>query len=189
MLLNFAVEKEKMEIRMEEEHKQRHQGAAGEYREFFKDQMAKDDTNMREIEKMRDEAMENIWRSRDEELKAKVDARNKLMAEVNASRDEQIFEKNRRAEEMRRTETIEVESNRKLWHQERQSEKDKKERKKHQTVQNMLWNKKIVDNKRQKETLEKQETFLIQKQMARAEQEYAERVQREAGSDDFLHTS
>ena len=111
------------------------------------------------------------------------------MAEVNASRDEQIFEKNRRAEEMRRTETIEVESNRKLWHQERQSEKDKKERKKHQTVQNMLWNKKIVDNKRQKETLEKQETFLIQKQMARAEQEYAERVQREAGSDDFLHTS
>ena len=42
-----------MEIRMEEEHKQRHQGAAGEYREFFKDQMAKDDTkHMREIEKM-----------------------------------------------------------------------------------------------------------------------------------------
>ena len=203
MLLDFAVEKEKMEIRMEEEHKQRHQGAAGEYREFFKDQMAKDqmakdDTkNMREIKKMRDEAMENTWTSRDEELKAKIDARNKLTAEVNASRDEQIFEKNRRAEEMRRTETIEVESNMKLWHQERQSEKDKKERKKQQTVQNMLWNKKIVDNKRQKETLEKQETFLIQKQMARAEQEYAERVQREAGraetyfprrgSDLFLH--
>ena len=102
--------------------------------------------------------MGNIWISRDKELKVKVDAHNKLMAEVNASRDEQIFEKNGCAEEMRRTETIEVESNRKLWHQENQSEKDKKERKKQQTVQNsMLWNKKIVDNKRQKENLEKLE--------------------------------
>ena len=99
---------------------------------------------------------------------------------------------------------IELELKNWIWfpiqgHKERQREKYKKKRKKQQKVQNMLWNKKIVDNKRQKETLEKQETFLIQKQMARAEQEYAERVQREeagraetyyprrAGSDLFLH--
>ena len=143
--------------------------------------MIKDEKDTNKVESVRDEAMNNIWQRRDADMKAKNDARNKLMLEVNASRDEQIREKNRRAEEMKRNESIEVENNIKLWEKERQCEQDKEEKQKQRKRENMLWNKKLMEDKLQQESLEKQKQFLLQKQMARTEQDYQARVEREAG--------
>ena len=181
IMLDYALEKERKEIDSENKQRQQHKGVSEEYRTFLQQQMIKDEKDTNKVESVRDEAMNNIWQRRDADMKAKNDARNKLMLEVNASRDEQIREKNRRAEEMKRNESIEVENNIKLWEKERQCEQDKEEKQKQRKRENMLWNKKLMEDKLQQESLEKQKQFLLQKQMARTEQDYQARVEREAG--------
>ena len=180
IMLNYALRKEKNDMEREEEERQKNQGQAQEYRVFLQQQMVKDQQDTHQIENIRDRAMEDIWQRRDAEMEAKNTARDKLMLEVNASRDAQIREKNKVAEEMRRKEAAEVDRNIELWEKERQNELDKENKKKERTINNMRFNKSMMEEKIREADLEKQRKFLVQKEMTLAEQNYQKRVEEES---------
>lgn len=179
IMLNYALEKERADIEAEKKRIQQNKGASEEYKTFLHKQMNKNEQSS--FSNDEEEAVQNIWQKRHADMKAEEEKRNKMMLEVNASREDQIRAKKQYAEELRQKESIEVENNIKIWEKEKQSEQDKEEEKKQRTVANMLWNKKAMEEVSKHKMLEKQKQFLFQKQMAHAEQKYQSRVEREAG--------
>ena len=68
------------------------------------------------------------------------------------------------------------------WENEQQAEERKQALKKQETIDNMLINKKMVEKKREKEALDKQQRFLVNKQIAYAEKEHQKRVENISGT-------
>jgi len=182
ILLNYALDKERTDIESESAQKQQNKGAAQEYVKFLEEQMIEEERDMSQVERIRAAEMEKISSQRDADLQAKKDARSKLMIEVNTSRELQIDEKNKRTEEMKHKVANEVKTDIMLWEKQQHDKEVEKAKKKQQTVENMLFNKKTIESKLEQETVEKQKQFLLNKQMVHAEREHQDRIEREAGN-------
>ena len=89
-LLAFALDKERREIAQEAAAKEQNIGMAREYMAFLQEQMKKDHADTSRIDAIREAKAEKIWLQRDAELAAKAEARRRMMAEVDSSRQIQM---------------------------------------------------------------------------------------------------
>ena len=182
VLLDYALNKEQQEILNETEQKHQDQEAVQEYVRFLKEQMTKDQEDTNRIDSIRDAEMEKVWEKRDVAQKVHADARRQLsISEVNLARIEQIREKEHRLKEDKNVLAREVAENIFEWEQQEQMERDKASKKKAQTVENMMANKVTVEKLLREKTRQKQEKFLLHKQIQYAEKQHCERVEKEAG--------
>jgi len=89
-LLAFALDKERREIAQEAATKEQNIGMAREYMAFLQEQMKKDHADTTRIDVIREAKAEQIWLQRDAELAAQAEARRRMMAEVDSSRQIQM---------------------------------------------------------------------------------------------------
>ena len=89
-LLAFALDKERREIAQEAAAKEQNVGMAREYMAFLQEQMKKDRADTSRIDAIRSSKAEQIWLQRDAELAAQAEARRRMMAEIDSSRQIQM---------------------------------------------------------------------------------------------------
>ena len=90
MLLDYALQKEQRELAQEAAAKEENVGMSKEYMAFLEGQMKKVQTDTSRIDVIREAKAEQIWLQRDAVLAAQVEARRRMMAEVDDCRRIQI---------------------------------------------------------------------------------------------------
>ena len=90
MLLDYALQKEQRELAQEAAAKEENVGMSKEYMAFLEGQMKKVQTDTSRIDAIREAKAEQIWLQRDAVLAAQVEARRRMMAEVDDCRRIQI---------------------------------------------------------------------------------------------------
>ena len=90
MLLDYALQKEHRELAQEAAAKEENVGMSKEYMAFLEGQMKKVQTDTSRIDVIREAKAEQIWLQRDAILAAQVEARRRMMAEVDDCRRIQI---------------------------------------------------------------------------------------------------
>jgi len=90
MLLDYALQKEQRELAQEAAAKEENVGMSKEYMAFLEGQMKKVQTDTSRIDVIREAKAEQIWLQRDAILAAQVEARRRMMAEVDDCRRIQI---------------------------------------------------------------------------------------------------
>ena len=182
IMLLYALDKERQEILKEQERKEQGHQAAQDYLAFVQDQMIKDQTDTAHIDKIRNSEMEKISRKRDEAMKRQSDERRNLLTEVNKARLTQIKWKNMKHAEEKRELAQQVIAGRKEWEHQEMVEKILAERKKEDTVANMMANKVTIEMQKKKLDLEKQKKFFLHKQIQFDEKQHNNRIQNQAGN-------
>ena len=89
-LLDYALQKEQRELAQEAAAKEENVGMSKEYMAFLEGQMKKVQTDTSRIDAIREAKAEQIWLQRDAVLAAQVEARRRMMAEVDDCRRIQI---------------------------------------------------------------------------------------------------
>jgi len=182
LLLDYALSKENIEI--QKEQRQRNQGkeAAKEYLSFLREQMTKEKEDNKLVDTIRNQEMGRIWTKREQRIQERNDAKRHLMAEVHSSRLEQIKEKELRIKKEKEELAKQVLENLQEWHREEQAEKEKHLIKKQETIQNMLANKAVMEERSRQRAKERQEELYRIQQRKNSEQDHRERIKRNAGN-------
>ncbi|KAL7484076.1 hypothetical protein ACHAW6_009718 [Cyclotella cf. meneghiniana] len=171
ILLRQALEIERNQIATEKAKKEGGKEAASEYVQFFREQLKQQSIERKQVNAIQDEASEKILKKNDEKLMAEAARRRQWMEEVKVSRQEQIRMKEREAEQQREKEEVEVEEAKSALRRQEDVEKNKEEQIKAEKIENVRANKAIIEMMAKDREMEKQETFLLNKQI-----QYAERI-------------
>ena len=182
LLLKFAQEKERIQIENELAKKDEGKEMAKEYKEFSHEQMMKDEIDNSRVNKIRNDAMEEIWTKRDNQIKAERDARNRLMDEVNQGRLIQISTKKKEMENEQIQSRLQVLADKQKWERQEQLEKAERDAMKAKTVENMEANKRLIRIKEAQQARQSQEKHLLNKQIQYTERQRKERLDRLSGN-------
>ncbi|KAL7520170.1 hypothetical protein ACHAWX_004914 [Stephanocyclus meneghinianus] len=177
ILLRQALEIERNQIAAEKAKKEEGKEAASEYVQFFREQLKQQANERKLVNAIQDEATEKIFKKNDEKLMAEAARRRQWMEEVKVSRQEQIRMKEREAENQRAKEEVEVEKAKSALRRQEDVEKKKEEQIKAEKIENVRANKALMEMMAKDREMEKQETFLSNKQSQYAERIYQQKLE------------
>ena len=174
VLLSYSLDQERNTIFTEMQAKEQGKGMAKEYKQFLEEQMTLDQADSSRIDAIRDAMLDEIWIKRDADLRAQVEARQRLMVEVDAGRRAQIADKIRKIEAERAELAEHVLRDIEKARMQNALERDEQLKARARTCDMMRVNVDTAERKRQEKEQEKQESLLERKEM-----EYKERKNRE----------
>ena len=99
ILLDYALEQERLQIKAENDKKKAAADAAKQYRKYLELLMIKEAEDNSFVDEMNQREFEKVQKARDDALQAREDARSHLMALVKQGREEQIAYKKQRDKE------------------------------------------------------------------------------------------
>ncbi len=182
VLLEHALSKENQEKEKEKNQSNQGKEEAKEYLTFLRDQMVKENEDNAAVDSIRSEEMDKIWTKREVEEQNKQDARKKVLSEVHASRLQQIREKEIQKIKDRESLAKQVAISKLEWERQEQTEQEEANRKKEETIKNMLANKAVMEEKLKMKAKKRYDELLLQKEMQIEEKEHIDRIQKEAGN-------
>jgi hypothetical protein len=182
ILLDYALRKEHETEAAEEAKRNADRHAAMKYRRYLEEQMIKEAEDTAFVDEIRKREEEKVWKARDDALQARDDARQQLMREVDAGRQEQI----RYKQQLSQVEGADgqifaakfIDDAKEALRQE-QLEKDKRRQ---VSVQNQGQLNEQIAYRRYKEEIERQEAYLAEKQMKYIERQHQQRLADQAGT-------
>ena len=185
VLLKFALYKESKQIKKEKEQQCQGKEAAREYLSFLSDQMKRDQQDNVHIDVTRNQEMEKSFSKREKEMNDKSMKQRNILKEVNASRmqqirEKEILQKKEKADLKKQVELSQIE-----WDQQGQKEREEVIRKKEATIQNTLANKLAMEEKLKLKRKKKDNELLVQRQIQMDEKNHMSRVKQEV--DNFFH--
>ena len=185
VLLKFALYKESKQIKKEKEQQCQGKEAAREYLSFLSDQMVRDQQDNVHIDVTRNQEMEKSFSKREKEMNDKSMKQRNILKEVNASRmqqirEKEILQKKEKADLKKQVELSQIE-----WDQQGQKEREEVIRKKEATIQNTLANKLAMEEKLKLKRKKKDNELLVQRQIQMDEKSHMSRVKQEV--DNFFH--
>jgi hypothetical protein len=185
VLLKFALYKESKQIKKEKEQQCQGKEAAREYLSFLSDQMVRDQQDNVHIDVTRNQEMEKSFSKREKEMNDKSMKQRNILKEVNASRmqqirEKEILQKKEKADLKKQVELSQIE-----WDQQGQKEREEVIRKKEATIQNTLANKLAMEEKLKLKRKKKDNELLVQRQIQMDEKNHMSRVKQEV--DNFFH--
>mmetsp|Transcript_35100 Transcript_35100/g.35736 ORF Transcript_35100/g.35736 Transcript_35100/m.35736 type:complete len:470 (+) Transcript_35100:203-1612(+) len=95
ILLNYALYQEQEAAEMEENKKHQNKLAAEEYRNYLKEQMIHEAEDTALVDRMRKIEEDKVWKAREDELRAREEARQNLQTVVHQGRQDQIMRNER----------------------------------------------------------------------------------------------
>jgi hypothetical protein len=182
ILLDYALRKEHETEAAEEAKRNADRHAAMKYRRYLEEQMIKEAEDTAFVDEIRKREEEKVWKARDDALQARDDARQQLMREVDAGRQEQI----RYKQQLSQVEGADGQifaakfiDDAKVALRQEQLEKDKRRQ---VSVQNQGQLNEQIAYRRYKEEIERQEAYLAEKQMKYIERQHQQRLADQAGT-------
>mmetsp|Transcript_15781 Transcript_15781/g.23440 ORF Transcript_15781/g.23440 Transcript_15781/m.23440 type:complete len:479 (+) Transcript_15781:278-1714(+) len=182
LMLQYAIGKEEREIANERAEKEKGKNIASEYVTFFREQLLKEKENTDAIDRIREAEMEKISTKRDNALKVQEEARRRLMTEVSIGRQQQIMEKAKQQEAENQELAEQLAKSMEEWRNQEEAEREERIQSKARTVDNMVANKAIIDEKRLKQALFIRETHLMTKQIEYAEKQHQQKLSQQSGN-------
>lgn len=182
ILLDYALRKEREAIEAEERKRMENRQAALQYRTYLQEQMVKEAEDTAFIDAIRRQEEEKVWKARDDALRARDEARQRLMVMVDEGRQEQIRYKHDQAA------TEREEDERILRHIQEQlriaemEELRKEQERKDQLKSNQYELKQQISRKQHLEELRAQEAYLEDKEMRYREKMHQQKLAQQAGS-------
>eukprot|EP00804_Cyclotella_cryptica_P023472 CCRYP_012132-RA/>CCRYP_012132-RA protein AED:0.30 eAED:0.30 QI:0/-1/0/1/-1/1/1/0/464 len=168
-LLQHALEIERNQIAAEKAKKEEGKDVATEYVQCLREQMKQEANERQQVNAIREEASEKIFKKNDEKLMADAARRRQWMEEVKVSRQEQIRMKEREAERQSKIEEAEVQEAKAALRRQEEAERKKEEQAKAEKIENMRVNKAIMEKMAKDRETEQQEKFLLSKKIQYAE--------------------
>jgi hypothetical protein len=182
ILLDYALRKEREAIEAEERKRMEDRQAALQYRTYLQEQMVKEAEDTAFIDAIRRQEEEKVWKARDDALRARDEARQRLMVMVDEGRQEQIRYKHDQAARDRE------EDERILRHIQEQlriaevEELRKEQERKDQLKSNQHELKHQISRKQHLHELQAQEAYLEDKEMRYREKMHQQKLAQQAGS-------
>jgi hypothetical protein len=181
LLLQYALEKEGVEVAGEKAKKEAEIDMARKYRKFLDEQMIREAEDTGVLDGIRAAEAEKIWIKRDNNLKAQTDARDHLMNEVDKGRKEQIRIHQERAADDRTYFAEQIQLDKLEWDRQEDLEQERKRVLKDGVRHNTSVLKEQMALKQLVEAREEQEKYLENKQMDHIEKKHQARLLAEAG--------
>jgi hypothetical protein len=182
ILLDYALRKEQEQIAVEEAKKLANRQAALKYKKFLEEQMIKEAEDTAFVDEVRRKEEEKVWKARDDALRARDDARKYLLQMVDEGRKEQIHYRNVENKREKESDLIFLDKFARDNQESIQQEREAAERRRNNAVGNRSELMSQIDVKKHKEELERQETYLADKQMQYRERLHQQRLAEQAGS-------
>lgn len=182
VLLDYALRKEREQLRAEEEKRNAGRQAALQYRKYLEEQMIKEAEDTAAVDEIRRREEERVWKARDDALQAREDARNYLMQMVDEGRQEQIRSRRQRDEEEAREGQLFAQKFLREAHEAVEMDRQQLLARKQQEVENQRNLLKQIEYKRMLEDREKQEAYLADKQMQHMERLHQKKLAEQAGT-------
>lgn len=182
ILLDYALRKEKEAMNAEERKRMEDRHAAMQYRTYLQEQMVKEAEDTAFIDNVRRQEEEKVWKARDDALRARDEARQRLMGMVDDGRQEQIRYKYEQTMKER------DEEERILRHiQEQLQIAEAEERRKEQARKEELKSNQSqllhqISRKEHVQALQAQEAYLEDKEMRYREKMHQQKLAQQAGS-------
>mmetsp|Transcript_21062 Transcript_21062/g.43029 ORF Transcript_21062/g.43029 Transcript_21062/m.43029 type:complete len:460 (+) Transcript_21062:427-1806(+) len=176
VLLSYSLDRERNDIFAEMQAKEQGKGMAMEYKEFLQEQMTLDQADSSRIDAIRDAMLDEIWIKRDADLRAQVEARQRLMVEVDAGRRAQIADKVKKIEAERAELAEHVLRDIEKARMQDAREREEQLKARARTCDVMKVNVNAADRKRQEKDKEKQASLLERNEMEDREQRNKERL-------------
>jgi hypothetical protein len=187
LLLQYAMEKERLEIKGEWEKKQGERQQSAQYKAFLEEQMHKELEDTREVDEYRRVESDKIWVKRDAAKQDEDDARTMLMHEVDIGRREQMRLKKDKADDDRKYFEEQLALDRQDWNTQQRREDDKKAQVKAGILHNQDALKNQMAFRKQEKARIEQDKFLESKQMEHMERKHVDRVNNQRGQVQDYH--
>ena len=165
-LLRYLLDKEKTEVEEEKQKKEREKLTSLEFISDFK----KEDTSM--IDLMQEEYTKKIWQKRDEEVKSQEEARHRLNKDVQQTRQMQIEEQKRKADEERTASEEEARVRERYLEEQGEQERESHAEVMIKKLANMKDNKDLIELRGLELWRKKQQNYLQHKEMEYEENLY-----------------
>jgi len=182
ILLDYALRKEKEAEAAEEAKRNANKQASLQFKKYLEDQMIKEAEDTAFMDEVIKREEERVWKARDDALKARQDARDYLMKQVDEGRQVQIRAKKELVEQERAEGTkfaskfIEDAKEAVL------KEKLEAEKRKQVNIGNNERLMQQIEYRKQKEELERQEIYLADKQMKYVERQHQQKLAEQGGA-------
>lgn len=182
ILLDYALRKEREQLTAEEMKRQASKEAAKHFRKYLEEQMQKEAEDTAFVDEVRRREEERVWKARDDALKAREDARNYLMQQVDQGRQQQIRAREQR--EMFDKQEGKVFADKFLQDASEgvAREKAEIERRRQIAMENNIRLRQQIDNRGQQKEAEKQEVYLEDKHMKYMEKLHQQKLAEQGGS-------
>ena len=181
ILLNYALEQERLRIAEEEGQKQAWAAAARQQRKYLEALMIKEKEDNSFVDEVNRRESEKVWKARDDALQAREDARNFLMKLVREGRQEQIAAKRERLLNEKQADKIYakkfIEDVREGLEIDQRAISERREK-------NMANNQRLmqqIELRKLQEEQAKQDAYLEEKRMKHIERQHMQRLAQQAG--------
>ena len=182
ILLNYALEQERLRIAEEDGQKQAWAAAARQQRKYLEALMIKEKEDSSFVDEINRRESEKVWKARDDALQAREDARNYLMNLVRAGREEQIAAKNERLRKEKQDDKIYA--SKFIGDVKEGLEIDRRavEERRTKSVVNNQRLMQQIELRRLQEEQAKQDTYLEEKRMKFIERQHMQRLAQQGGA-------
>jgi len=181
LLLEHAQRMEARGQAEEERKRAEEKRVMREYHAYLQEQMVKEAEDESAIEAHRLREENRIWDQREADLRAQADARARLMGQVKAGREEQVYLKGLAAEEERKRDQEEAMRAKIEFELMEQEAAAKQAVRRQQLADNAQRLKAQIDGNAHQRRLEEQEKYLSAKQMEMMERKHQQRLKEQAG--------
>ena len=178
LLLEYSMEKEKREVENDKNRRQNQQDECKGYIITLNEHALKDQLELQLVEKSRMEAIEDIHKRRDLELNSQFDGRKQMMSEINKTRQEQIYEKERIIKEEKTALTKQSMETMAQLQRQTQCEEELRKKKQELTLQTMMCNKELAKMKEEQKLKERQRKYAHQVDLDITEQKQKDKLDR-----------
>ncbi|CAM9425586.1 unnamed protein product [Chrysoparadoxa australica] len=181
LLLKYAMAKAAAGDEEERRKKEAEKEAMRKYNEYLKEQAVKEQEDQSANEAIRREAEDRIWRERDRQQQAQLDARNALLKECHEARMTQVQIKQRLQEQALKLDAQQAEVDRLEFIKGEERERELQEKKRRELLDQAAILREQVEARRKAKEAEKQEEYLQIKQMEAFERRHKARLASQAG--------
>lgn len=182
ILLDYALRKEREQIAKEEAKKQAAKNAALKFKKYLEEQMQREAEDNQWVDEVRKKEEEKVWKARDDVLKAREDARNYLMQQVTAGRQEQIRFKQEMQKLEKDHDIVYVEKFLKDAKEGVEMEAAAREERRKKAMDNSVKLMEQIHGIESRRDQEKQEVYLEAKRMEYIESMHRQKLQTQGGS-------
>ena len=182
ILLDYALENERLQIKAEDDKRKAGAEAAKQYRKYLEQLMVKEAEDTSFVDEANQREFEKVQKARDDALQAREDARNHLMELVKAGRKEQIIYKQAKEKEQVEADKIYASKFAGEIAEGKASDAAAAAARRAKAQMNLsLLNDQIAERERQ-EKLRRQEIYLEEKRMKHVERQHHQQLANQKGS-------
>ena len=182
ILLQHALELEKMKLQAEQAKKEEGKEAAAEYIHCLQEQQQQEEKEKQRIDNIRNEEFERIAKKNEEKEMSEAEERRQWVEDTNMSRQEQIRRKRREDEELRKKMVWEFGQTKEARHSHEESERRKCEQALADRMEVVMANRATIQIKAKEKEIEQQEKHIQNKQIQYAERMHQKKIEEETGN-------